>query len=108
MVREWDARFSQTCRQTVSGWRHVLPRVDLHRQHVVVVCGTWGWTPQVTRLAARWPWSARTRSGTAASRSSPERPSRAVALGSYFGQDMKAVVDRLLSEQLRDGGWDCE
>lgn len=32
----------------------------------------------------------------------------AVAIGSYFGQDVKAVVDRLLSERLSDGGWNCE
>jgi hypothetical protein len=32
----------------------------------------------------------------------------AVAIGSYFGQDVKGVVDRLLSEQLGDGGWNCE
>src|SRR3989475_3824202 len=33
---------------------------------------------------------------------------RVVALGSYFGQDIQDVVDRLLSEQLSDGGWNCE
>lgn len=33
---------------------------------------------------------------------------RVVALGSYFGQDVEAVVDRLLGEQLDDGGWNCE
>ena len=32
----------------------------------------------------------------------------AVALGSYFGQDVQAVVDRLLTEQLSHGGWNCE
>jgi hypothetical protein len=32
----------------------------------------------------------------------------AVALGSYFGQDIEGVVDRLLGEQLSDGGWNCE
>lgn len=32
----------------------------------------------------------------------------AVALGSYFGEDVQGVVDRLLSEQLSDGGWNCE
>jgi hypothetical protein len=32
----------------------------------------------------------------------------AVALGAYFGQDMQAIVDRLLTEQLSDGGWNCE
>lgn len=31
-----------------------------------------------------------------------------VALGSYFGQDVRGVVDRLLGEQLADGGWNCE
>jgi hypothetical protein len=31
-----------------------------------------------------------------------------VALGSYFGQDVQGVVDRLLGEQLSDGGWNCE
>jgi hypothetical protein len=28
--------------------------------------------------------------------------------GAYFGQDVRGVVDRLLSEQLSDGGWNCE
>ena len=30
------------------------------------------------------------------------------AAGAYFGQDVSALVDRLLSEQLPDGGWNCE
>ncbi|MDE3103528.1 MAG: hypothetical protein KGJ98_15020 [Chloroflexota bacterium] len=33
---------------------------------------------------------------------------RVVALGAYFGQDVDAVVARLLGEQLADGGWNCE
>lgn len=33
---------------------------------------------------------------------------RTVALGVYFGQDVEAIVARLLSEQLEDGGWNCE
>jgi hypothetical protein len=32
----------------------------------------------------------------------------AVAIGSYFGQDVRGIVDRLLGEQRRDGGWNCE
>lgn len=32
----------------------------------------------------------------------------AVALGSYFGQDAQGVVDRLVGEQMSDGGWNCE
>jgi hypothetical protein len=31
-----------------------------------------------------------------------------VALGGYFGQKVDGVVERLLSEQLDDGGWNCE
>jgi hypothetical protein len=31
-----------------------------------------------------------------------------LALGSYFGEISDRLVDRLLSEQLEDGGWNCE
>jgi hypothetical protein len=31
-----------------------------------------------------------------------------VTVGAYFGQDISAIVDRLLGEQLSDGGWNCE
>ncbi|MBA2381843.1 MAG: hypothetical protein H0V73_07005 [Chloroflexi bacterium] len=31
-----------------------------------------------------------------------------VATGSYFGVDVAPLVDRLLGEQLSDGGWNCE
>jgi hypothetical protein len=30
-----------------------------------------------------------------------------IALGAYFGQDVDGVVNRLLGEQLDDGGWNC-
>jgi hypothetical protein len=33
---------------------------------------------------------------------------RTVTLGTYFDQDMGGVVARLLSEQLEDGGWNCD
>jgi len=33
---------------------------------------------------------------------------RVVALGAYFGQPAHRLVDRLLGEQLADGGWNCE
>jgi hypothetical protein len=28
--------------------------------------------------------------------------------GAYFGQDVRVIIDRLLTEQLSDGGWNCE
>jgi|SRR5579859_1311652 len=30
------------------------------------------------------------------------------ASGAYFGQDIQRILDRLLNEQLPDGGWNCE
>jgi hypothetical protein len=30
------------------------------------------------------------------------------AIGVYFGQDVQGIIDRLLGEQLSDGGWNCE
>ncbi|HMM40728.1 MAG TPA: hypothetical protein PKA95_02370, partial [Thermomicrobiales bacterium] len=30
------------------------------------------------------------------------------ASGAYFGQDVAGLIDRLLGEQLPDGGWNCE
>ena len=33
---------------------------------------------------------------------------RVIALGAYFGVRSDRLVDRLLSEQLADGGWNCE
>jgi hypothetical protein len=33
---------------------------------------------------------------------------RTVALGAYFGAEVDGIVDRLLGEQLEDGGWNCE
>ena len=33
---------------------------------------------------------------------------RVVSIGSYFGQDVREIVDRLLGEQMEDGGWNCE
>ena len=30
------------------------------------------------------------------------------AVGAYFGQDVRGLVERLLAEQLPDGGWNCE
>jgi hypothetical protein len=30
------------------------------------------------------------------------------ASGAHFGQDVRGIVDRLLGEQLPDGGWNCE
>ncbi len=33
---------------------------------------------------------------------------RVVTIGSYFGEDVEGIVDRLLGEQMSDGGWNCE
>lgn len=33
---------------------------------------------------------------------------RAVTIGAYFGEDIQGIVDRLLTEQMADGGWNCQ
>jgi hypothetical protein len=33
---------------------------------------------------------------------------RVVAIGAYFRQDVRGIVDRLLNDQMADGGWNCE
>lgn len=33
---------------------------------------------------------------------------RAVAIGAYFGVEARGIVNRLLTEQMDDGGWNCE
>lgn len=33
---------------------------------------------------------------------------RTVGIGAYFGEDVSGIVDRLLTEQMDDGGWNCE
>ena len=32
----------------------------------------------------------------------------ALAIGAYFGQDVRGIADGLLTEQMADGGWNCE
>jgi hypothetical protein len=32
----------------------------------------------------------------------------AVAIGAYFGEDVGGIVERLVGEQMADGGWNCE
>ena len=31
-----------------------------------------------------------------------------LAIGSYFGQDVSSIVERVLGEQMDDGGWNCD
>jgi len=33
---------------------------------------------------------------------------RVVMVGAYFGVDVSRIVERLLGEQMADGGWNCE
>ncbi len=33
---------------------------------------------------------------------------RVVTIGAYFGEDVQPLVDRLLGEQMADGGWNCD
>jgi hypothetical protein len=68
--------------------------IDLVREHV-----TW-------RMAEfETPWSDH---GFFKGEVEPCINGNVVASGSYFGVDMTPLVERLLGEQLPDGGWNCE
>ncbi|MFN8511382.1 MAG: hypothetical protein U0841_02050 [Chloroflexia bacterium] len=41
-------------------------------------------------------------------RSRPCINGQVAAAGAYFGQDVQGIIERLLGEQLPDGGWNCE
>jgi hypothetical protein len=69
--------------------------VGLVREHVTWGDGAW-WNP---------PWAEqRFFEGEV----EPCINGNVVATGSYFGVDMTPLVERLLGEQLSDGGWNCE
>jgi hypothetical protein len=65
------------------------------REHVTWGDGAW-WNP---------PWA---ESGFFEGEVEPCINGNVVATGAYFGVDMTPLVDRLLGEQLPDGGWNCE
>jgi hypothetical protein len=69
--------------------------VGLVREHV-----TWG-------DGAEWqnPWA---QNGFFAGEVEPCINGNVVSTGAYFGVDMTPLVERLLGEQLPDGGWNCE
>ncbi len=69
--------------------------VGLVREHVTWGDGAW-WDP---------PWAA---DGFFEGEVEPCINGNVVATGAYFGVDMTPLVDRLLGEQLPDGGWNCE
>jgi hypothetical protein len=56
--------------------------------------------------AARWEYDANLRFWEG--EVEPCINGRVVAIGAYFGQDVKGIVDRLLDDQMADGGWNCE
>jgi hypothetical protein len=69
--------------------------IGLVREHV-----TWG-------DGAEWqnPWA---ENGFFDGEVEPCINGNVVATGAYFGVDMSLLVERLLGEQLPDGGWNCE
>jgi hypothetical protein len=69
--------------------------VGLVREHVTWGDGAW-WNP---------PWADR---GFFEGEVEPCINGNVVATGSSFDVDMTPLVDRLLGEQLPDGGWNCE
>ena len=69
--------------------------LGLVREHVTWGDGAW-WNP---------PWA---ESPYFEGEVEPCINGNVVSTGSYFGVDMSPLVERLLGEQLPDGGWNCE
>ena len=69
--------------------------VGLVREHVTWGDGAW-WNP---------PWA---ESRFFEGEVEPCINGNVVSTGAYFGVDVRPLVDRLLGEQLPDGGWNCE
>jgi len=69
--------------------------IGLVTAHVTWGDGAW-WNP---------PWAA---SGFFEGEVEPCINGNVVSTGAYFGVDMTPLVERLLGEQLSDGGWNCE
>jgi len=69
--------------------------IGLVREHVTWGDGAW-WNP---------PWADK---GFFEGEVEPCINGNVVSTGTYFGVDMTPLVERLLGEQLEDGGWNCE
>ena len=69
--------------------------IGLVREHVTWGDGAW-WNP---------PWADK---GFFEGEVEPCINGNVVSTGTYFGVDMSPLVERLLGEQLEDGGWNCE
>ena len=80
--------------------------------HLLVLLGIDPASPELQRAiepvhdAARWDYDASLRffDGEV----EPCINGRVVAIGATFERDVRGIVDRLLGEQMDDGGWNCE
>ena len=98
----------------------VVARLHRHVPRRSSSCAGWGSIPRASRRGARSASSASNHlAGPDFETPWADNPffegevepcinGNVVATGAYFGVDMTALVDRLLGEQLADGGWNCE
>ena len=80
--------------------------------HTLYLCGIEPDAPETRRAlapvheAARWEYDPNLRFWEG--EVEPCINGRVVAIGAYFAQDVRGIVDRLLHDQMADGGWNCE
>ena len=113
----WGAAAARrAARRRPLGRRRVLPRSGPRRRSACSCCARFGVDPSERAGAA----GDRARSAPTCTLGvrracryfdgevEPCINGQAVAIGAYFGQDVRGIVDRLLAEQMADGGWNCE
>jgi hypothetical protein len=91
------------------------PRANRGRRRIPLCCccASLVSIPRPTRCTGSSTWSTSTAGGTRRAgvlrrRGRAVINGRVVALGAYFGVPVDSIVERLLGEQLDDGGWNCE
>ena len=80
--------------------------------HLLYIFGPNPQSPEIRRAlapvheAARWDYDPNMRFWDG--EVEPCINGRTLAIGAYFGQDVRGIAARLLGEQMTDGGWNCE
>jgi hypothetical protein len=102
-------------RQAPEGWWNADDRGWMITMDALVLLREMGLDPSsdaahraISRVKAHLTWKSLDNRPYFEGETEPCINGAILAFGSYFGERCDAIVDRLLGEQLPDGGWNCE